>query len=526
MTADLAARAADLRAAAAALAASLHAVARTQTTLACERAVLRLFGVTGLDRAGRPLAAEVVDRFSLGRSGAPGGDIALPFAAAAAEYEATPSDLAQDVAAGNIDLSLEAELLADPGRRASAEALIAGWVAGAWERFDANRTARTELLGVLGETATPRFAVEVSAMTSGELVAASRGLVAAGADLICVPVPRDRELRRSLGEDVERSDVADDPVAAPAGSQRGLSRIRAALDEAAAENGRYVRLATRSVGLAEPEQAIVAGLERVDAVFTDPLEAVVDFGVDPARALADHAFAVALLGRSGASLVLGPGPLAVAPEMTRGEPPDQATRMGRSLALQALSVELSRCGGLPDDRIGLAVLAHDRLDGPAGMLQGFIELALRRLTFPGLDLVVEEPASGEIDPPWPIALTAWLGSGVAPALLMGRATADALAPSLGGMRAAVRAAAALTSAGAVEVPRGEAAVLVEAAIGVAMTTLRDLADHGWERLLLASPAVGRSPSLAVAERPASAAQVTPRAYLGLFPAAADARLKA
>jgi hypothetical protein len=526
MTADLAARAADLRAAAAALAASLHAVARTQTTLACERAVLRLFGVTGLDRAGRPLAAEVVDRFSLRRSGTPGGDIALPFAAAAAEYEATPSDLAQDVAAGNIDLSLEAELLADPGRRAGAEALIATWVAGAWQRFDANRTARTELLAVLGETARPRFAVEVPTMRSGELLAASRALVAAGADLICVPVPRDRELRRSLGEEAERGDAADDPAAAPAGSQRGLNRIRATLDEAAAEDGRYIRLATRSLGLAEPEQAIVAGLERVDAVFTDPLEAVVDFGVDPARALADHAFAVALLGRSGASLVLGPGPLAVAPEMTRGEPPDQATRMGRSLALQALSVELSRCGGLPDERIGLAVLAHDRLDGAAGMLQGFVELALRQLTFPGLDMVIEEPAGGEVDPPWPIALTAWLGSGAEPSLLLARATADAMAPSLAGMRAAVRAAAALTSASAVEVPRGEAATLVAAALAVAAQTIRDLADHGWERLLLASPAVGRLPADAGAERAAAAAQVTPRAYLGLFPAAGNARLTA
>ena len=524
MTRDLAARAAGLRAAAAALAATLHADARLETTAACERAVLRLFGVGGLDRAGRPLAAEVVDRFAGRASAVGGGDIALPFAVAAAEYELTPAELALDVAAGNVDLALEAELLADPGRRAAAEALLATWVAGAWERFDANRTARAELLGLLGETPMPRFAVELPGSRAGDVAASLRRTAADGADLICVPVPRDRELRRGLGEEVDRTDADADPSAAPAGSQRGLGVIRAALDEAAAESGRYLRLATRSVGLAEPEQAMVAGFERIDAVFTDPLEAVVDLGVDPERALADHAFATAILARSGASLVLGPGPLAVAPEMTRGEPPDPSTRMGRSLALQALSVELSRCGGLPDERIVIAGLSRGPLDGAAGLLQGFVELALRRLTFAAHELVLEEPLSGGAGPPWPIALTAWLSGGAVPSLVLGR-SATAAGPTLDGMRSAVGAAAALASASRIELPRGEAAMLVEEALGVATATIQELADHGWERLLLSSPVVGRRPAGATAGRAATGAEVAPRAYLGLFPTPGDARLR-
>jgi hypothetical protein len=292
---------------------------------------------------------------------------------------------------------------------------------------------------------------------------------------------------------------------------------------AAAESGRYVRLATRSVGLAEPEQAIVAGFERIDAVFTDPLEAVVDFGVDPERALADHAFAVALLGRSGATLVLGPGPLAVAPEMTRGEPPDPPTRMGRSLALQALSVELSRCAGLSDDRIGIAGLSRELLDGPAGMMQGFVELALRRLTFPEHGLVLEEPLPGDAGPAWPIALTAWLGGGTVPSLVMGRTTTTAVASAVREMRSAAQAAAALAAASVVDVPRGEAAGLAGQALVVAVATIRELADHGWERLLLSSPAVGRRRASPDVDRGAAGGQVTPRAYLDLFPAAGDAR---
>ena len=69
-----------------------------------ERAILRLFGVTGLDRAGRPLAAEVVDRYVGPDPRRLGGGIALPFAMAMAEYDLAPQELALEVAAGDVDL--------------------------------------------------------------------------------------------------------------------------------------------------------------------------------------------------------------------------------------------------------------------------------------------------------------------------------------------------------------------------------------------------------------------------------------
>ncbi|HEU4672511.1 MAG TPA: hypothetical protein VFS32_06380, partial [Candidatus Limnocylindrales bacterium] len=48
------------------LAAAWSARARTSTTPGCERAMLRLVGVSDLDRAGRPLAWSVVDRYLAG----------------------------------------------------------------------------------------------------------------------------------------------------------------------------------------------------------------------------------------------------------------------------------------------------------------------------------------------------------------------------------------------------------------------------------------------------------------------------
>src|SRR4029077_14927980 len=89
-----------------------------------ERARLRLFGVSGLDRAGRPLAGEVVDRYLAGGTGRLAGGVALPFSAALLEYDMAAPPRALEIADGTIDLGLEAEVLRDAGRRASAEAEV------------------------------------------------------------------------------------------------------------------------------------------------------------------------------------------------------------------------------------------------------------------------------------------------------------------------------------------------------------------------------------------------------------------
>ena len=70
----------DLRSRATAIASAWGATAATFTTIGQERAILRLFGVTGVDRTGRPLAAEVVDRYLAPDPTRLGGGIALGLA--------------------------------------------------------------------------------------------------------------------------------------------------------------------------------------------------------------------------------------------------------------------------------------------------------------------------------------------------------------------------------------------------------------------------------------------------------------
>ena len=63
-----------------AAASRLARVAVGATSLGRERAILRLIGVTGLDREGRPLAAEVVDRYVDGHATRLAMGIGFPFA--------------------------------------------------------------------------------------------------------------------------------------------------------------------------------------------------------------------------------------------------------------------------------------------------------------------------------------------------------------------------------------------------------------------------------------------------------------
>ena len=208
-----------------ALAGAWGARARASTTIGQERAVLRLFGVSGVDAQGRPLAGATVDRWLTGDPAALGGGIALPFAMALLEYDLEPQQLALDVAAGTIDLALEAELLHDADRRAVAQTEARRLAAAATERIDAQRTVRREILGMLGDAGRPWIGATLREPDVDDALEEAAGYIAAGVDVIRVEVPIGRELADRLtdaGIDVpdwhpqERNASVDPDTADPA----------------------------------------------------------------------------------------------------------------------------------------------------------------------------------------------------------------------------------------------------------------------------------------------------------------------
>lgn len=510
------------------LAGAWGARARASTTIGQERAILRLFGVTGLDRGGRPLAGEVVDRYVGGGGGRLSGGIALPFAMALVEYDLSPVQLALDVASGAIDLALEAELLTNKERRAAAEAEARRLADAAVERIDANRTARREVLALLGDAPRPWIGTTLLAPNAAAAADEAQRHVGDGVDVVRVEVPVGRELASRLqraGLEVTEwtaegpIDVLDGhpPSSAgrggpaineretfPTGSQRGLARLRSRLDEMAAERRAYVRLATAAPALAAPEQAVVAAFERVDLVEADVMAEIVAGRIDPDRALADHAFAHRLHARAGSLVLVGAGPLVVGPDLSRGLPSDPATRAGRALALQLVGAALARLDGLGRDQVLVGALPDWLTDERAAASRAAAEVELRRALFPGHRLFFDEPATvPDRAALWPFILAGVLPGADETALIVRR-------PPLGEARGAVLDGRALaTVAGELAAawgkrrPEGAALDHARGTVTAAVATLERLGEIGW-RAVIGDPPGGATRTRlggdAVAER--------------------------
>jgi hypothetical protein len=243
----------------------------------------------------------------------------------------------------------------------------------------------------------------------------------------------------------------------------------------------------------------VAAFERVDVVEADPLSEIVAGRVDPDRALADHAFAHRLVNRSGAMLLLGAGPLVVAPDLARGVPSDTATRAGRALALQLLAVALARGDGLPADRIVVSALPAWMSDETDPVARAVAEVTVRSALLPGHPLGFSEPTSLDRQraPAWPYLVTAALSRGVAAGgrpttsvLMRNAAAADGGRSLLEARSAAVVAGELARNVAAPEL-QGPALAHAQGTVTAAVATLERLADGGWPSLLGETPAAAR-----------------------------------
>jgi hypothetical protein len=483
------------------LAGAWGARARASTTLGQERALLRLFGVSGLDRSGRPLAGSAVDRWLAGARDGLGGGIALPFTMALTEYDLDPQQLAMDVSSGAIDLALEAELLREPDRRKIAVAEAQRLVDLAVERIDADRVARRELLALLGEASRPWVGTTLAEPDVDAALDEAAALASAGFDLLRVEVPIGRELAdrmqsagveppnwqpRGRGSAGPRAKDIDSGDPAPSGSQRALGRLRRAADGVAAQRRGYVRLGTAIPPLGVPEGAVVAAFERVDLVEADPVAEIVDGGVDPDRSLADHAFARRLHRRADTFVSIGPGPLVVAPDLHSGVPSDPATRSGRALALQLLGVALARGDGLSTDRIVVGAYPAWLADEPSAVARIMAEVDVRRSLFPDQLIRFDEPpADGHVSGPgasWSYVVAAALARTGSSAVLMRRRHPD-MPTAVVDARAAARTAAEVGSVSTRRALHGTAGDHAKAMLAAATTTLERLSDLGWRAVV-------------------------------------------
>jgi hypothetical protein len=209
---------------------------------------------------------------------------------------------------------------------------------------------------------------------------------------------------------------------------------------------------------------------------------IVAKAVEPDRALSDHAFAHRLAKRAGTVILVGPGPLVVAPDLSSGMPSNPTTRAGRALALQLLGVMLARSDGLSGDQVIVGALPPWLTDEPSPAARAIAEVAVRRALFPDHPLgFVEPPAATERSVLWPYVQSAAAVHAGDVAILL-RAADFGPDDAVGAARSA--RAAALVSADVAQAtqPGALTGVALEHARGMitaAIVTIERLADEGW-----------------------------------------------
>ena len=326
------------------------------------------------DRArprGRPLAGAVVDRWLRRTARGLGGGIALPFAMALLEYDLDPQQLALDVAAGcgRPRPRGGAPARARPARRrrGRGRAPRAGRARAHRRRPDrpprdhracsATRPDRGSARPSPSPTSRAPSTRSASWSPPASTSSGSRCRSAASSPTGSrTPAWRSRVARRRR------------PVPAPS-SARASRRTRAGRQPAGAG-----RAPARSPTASPPSVAATSGSRRPPRPSGRPRTRSSrpssgstssrrtrwprssPTGVDPDRALSDHAFAHRLHRRAGTLLMIGAGSLVVAPDLRSGIPSDPATRAGRALALQLLAVALARRRRPPADQLAVGAL--------------------------------------------------------------------------------------------------------------------------------------------------------------------------
>lgn len=264
-------------------------IAQQHTTVAVERATLRLAGLEGADADGIPWVNRLLDcvRADLGLE----YGVALPVWDALARGEADDlTTLAQKASAGSVRFRLPEGKDATGARSSSRKQVAAGV-----RRIDARRAERDKLIKTHGDA--PRKPWIYLIVATGDIyedIPQAQQAAREGADIIAVIRSTGQSLLDYVPEGATREGFAGTYA-----TQENFRLMRAALDESSKELGRYVRLTNYASGLCMPEIAALAGMERLDMMLNDSMYGILFRDINPIRTFVDQRLSRQIHARAG-----------------------------------------------------------------------------------------------------------------------------------------------------------------------------------------------------------------------------------
>ncbi|MBF0297157.1 MAG: D-lysine 5,6-aminomutase subunit alpha [Oligoflexia bacterium] len=273
----------------------VHEFVKEHSSVSVERAVLRLYGVNGVDKNGTPLPNLIVDL--LKKKGGPGGTggngglgvgISSHFASALLQSKRDAQATAElildnKIDFGNIHSFSKGDVKAKENEIANeAIALI-----------DKSRNIKQEKQNRFKVPPTPWRYLIVATGNIYEDRTQAKAAVMAGADIIAVI----RSTAQSLLDYVPYG-ATTTGFGGTFATQENFKIMRAALDEACEEFGRYIRLVNYSSGLCMAEIASCAALENLDMLLNDSMYGILFRDINAKRTFIDQYFSRLICARS------------------------------------------------------------------------------------------------------------------------------------------------------------------------------------------------------------------------------------
>ena len=303
------------------------------TTVAVERAVLRLAGIQGVDAAGVPLVNILVDHMQ--DKGVLQEGASYWLAQGVLTSGMNPQELALAVAGKGLDLtSLEMQ---DPyacslwSRELATKAL---------ERIRTNRLQRETALETMAPRESPWLYAIVATGNIHEDTIQAQAAARQGADIIAVI----RTTGQSLLDYVPYGETTEG-FGGTTATQENFRLMRGALDQVGREKGSYIRLCNYCSGLCMPEIAVMGAFERLDVMLNDALYGILFRDINMQRTLIDQSFSRMINGAAGVIINTGEDNY-----LTTSDAYEEAHTV---LASQFINEQFALAAGMHESQMGL-----------------------------------------------------------------------------------------------------------------------------------------------------------------------------
>jgi len=341
------------------------------TTVATERAVCRLLGIDGVDAVGVPLPNVVVNHLVESQFLATGAAFAL--GNAIIQTDLSPQQIAEGISRNEIDLTKMP--VADASQIHSA---ILSAAQPAVNRIRANREYRDKCLATHGDKAGPYLYVIVATGNIYEDITQAVAAVRQGADVIAVI----RTTGQSLLDYVPYG-ATTEGFGGTYATQENFRLMRAALDKAGNEAGRYIRLCNYASGLCMPEIATMGALERLDVMLNDALYGILFRDINMKRTIVDQYFSRVINGAAGIIINTGEDNY-----LTTADAVEEAHTV---LTSQFLNEQFALAANLPPCQMGLGHAFEISPDVKNGFLFELAQAQMAREIFPEAPLKYMPP---------------------------------------------------------------------------------------------------------------------------------------